>query len=52
MLFIVIYLTCFGTKEPEDEQLCKAVLIVINTHIQIPRCNNKAPQQLTEHCPT
>ena len=33
-LFIVIYPTCFGTKEPEDEWLCKAVLILINTYAQ------------------
>ena len=43
-LFIVIYLTCFGTNEPEDEELCKAVLILINTHIQIPIHNRKTTQ--------
>ena len=26
-LFIGIYPSCFGTKEPEDEWLCKAVPI-------------------------
>ena len=28
-------MTGFGIKEPEDEQLCKAVLILINTYIKL-----------------
>ena len=28
-----MYLTCFGTKRPEDEWLCKVVPILINTYI-------------------
>ena len=34
-LFIVIYMTYFGTEEPEDEQLCKAVLISLILHYTI-----------------
>ena len=51
MIFIVIYLTCFEGKEPEDECLCKAVLILINTHIQNPRCNIKATLKHTRTLP-
>ena len=34
MLFIVIKLTFLGIKEPEDEWLCKAVLILFNTYMK------------------
>ena len=34
-IIIVIYPTCLGTKEPKDEQLCKAVLILINIYIKL-----------------
>ena len=32
MFFIVIYQLVFGTREPEDEHLHKAVLILINIY--------------------
>ena len=44
MLFIVICLTGFGTKEPEDEKLCKAMLILNNTHMRDLRYNIKVTQ--------
>ena len=50
MVIIVIYLTSFGIMEPEDEWLCKAVLILIDTY-QNPRLN-RVTQQYTEHCLT
>ena len=31
-LFIVVCLSIFGIKEPEDEHLCKAVLILFYTY--------------------
>ena len=31
-LFLVIYPTCFAIKEPVDEWLFKAVLLLINTY--------------------
>ena len=33
-VIIVISVTSFGIKEPEDEWLCKAVLILINIYIE------------------
>ena len=33
-LIQVIYPISFGTKEPEDEWLCKAVLILIKLYIE------------------
>ena len=51
MLFLVIYPIGFGTKEPEDERLCKAVLILIDTHTQNARHNIKANQQHTQTLP-
>ena len=38
-LVLVIYLTCFGIKEVEDEWLWKAVLLLIHTY-KTPRLNN------------
>ena len=35
MLLIAIYLTCFGSKEPEDEQLFNAVLTLFNTYMKL-----------------
>ena len=43
-IITVIYVTCSGTKEPEDEQVCKAVVVLFNTYIKpldlLKQCDN------------